>query len=184
MLLCSRCLFYFVLVGVKSFKKRVFLQPFQIYYRYSVGSSFHHNMRSTSAQQSLCFDYRFYTGSFIMKNTECSSSLNSHFTFLSGILSAGTVYWTCCSSCPAHTHWSSDSCLDRKIRAYIQTKKLWHLGKVFTLCNQTSFSTVNSVSGSHVSIWQGTIRFNVKPFLCSLFPQALSSKWMQLEAHG
>lgn len=32
------------------------------------------------------------------------------------------------------------------------------------LCNQTSFSTLSSVRGSYVSIWQGTIRFNVKPF--------------------
>lgn len=98
------------------------------------------------------------------------------------IVSAG-IHSTSSSSL-VHKHWSSDSCLDRKIRAHIQTQKWWHLGKVFPLCNQGSFSTLSSASGHHVSFWQGTIRFNGRPFCVSYFLQALSLRWKGPRAHS
>lgn len=124
-----------------------------------------------------------------------SNTPNAHLPFHSGFFfsfffiycqqACGIARYETCSSCPAYTHRSSDSCLDRKNRPYIQYRqKMWHLGTMFMLCNQTSFSTLSSVSGRHVSSWQGTIRFNVKPFLCFLFPAGSVLKWMQPGAHS
>lgn len=85
-----------------------------------------------SGQESLSFDYRFYAASVIIKHTNCSSSLTYHFihffffffiwcsvTRRAALPGIRDSLWG-----PTFTHWSSDSCLDRKIRAYIQTKKM------------------------------------------------------------
>lgn len=77
----------------------------------SMGTS---NSRSTSGQEALCFDDRFYPARKTLSAHRLWPAVSPLYVFRQ------QLHWTCCSSCAVHTHWSSDSCLDRKIRAYIR----------------------------------------------------------------